>query len=423
MGERGEGAVQREGAVQPEGTAQPAWLRELARDPAVARLGIRWLDRGQRDEATNGIRGRYGDELPLGVLHTDATLNACRRLVADVEVVATGPQLGGEVEGTGDDAVWLLDPKRPDGLLLALSEEFPPLLWLEAGRTLADLRTTLAEFWPGSAPAPTRLTLRRRVRGFLCRRGDEVLPNPYSGEPDEADFHAFSRHFVFSPFVRAHGWGSSQLDDPWPSDLSEVSSLAMIRFGRQMLAQHAERVPSETYRTRYSRAYLGIQAHPGDLLLAEIRYQPARHQVAIELVNAELGLDLPLDVPVDAVGAVFGFPFVQAGQVEAALAERAEDPGRMAGLVGVLGALLEGDLLASLRLRQLAHHHSAVVRAAVGNVALGYNLEFLLHEMCLAHELGGVEADDRLAREVEGVLATGIANPFAPDEDDEDDDE
>jgi hypothetical protein len=64
-----------------------------------------------------------------------------------------------------------------------------------------------------------------------------------------------------------------------------------------------------------------------------------------------------------------------------------------------------------------------VVRAAVGNVALGYNLEFLLHEMCLAHELGGVEADDRLAREVEGVLATGIANPFAPDEDDEDDDE
>jgi hypothetical protein len=263
----------------------------------------------------------------------------------------------------------------------------------------------------------------RRVRGFLCRRGEEVLPNPYSGEPDEADFHAFSRHFVFSPFVRAHGWGSAQLDDPWPADLTEVSSLAMIRFGRQMLAQHPERVPSETYRTRYSGAYLGIQAHPGDLLLADIRYRPAGHTAAIELVNAELGLDLPLDVPVDAVGAILGFPFVQSFHVEETMRRESGDPGQLAGLIGLLGALLEGDLLAGLRLRELAHHRSPIVRAAVGNVALGYNLEFLLHEMSLAHELGEVESDGILAEEVERVLATGISNPFAPEDDDEDDDE
>jgi len=59
------------------------------------------------------------------------------------------------------------------------------------------------------------------------------------------------------------------------------------------------------------------------------------------------------------------------------------------------------------------------VRAAVGNVAIGYNLEFLLHELALVHELGAVQPDETLAAGVADVLDAGIPNPFTPDEDED----
>jgi len=192
---------------------------------------------------------------------------------------------------------------------------------------------------------------------------------------------------------------------------------------RQVGAQDPDRVPAETYRTRHTRSQVSFQAHQDELLVAEVRYRPSRHPAVIERMNAELGTDYPTDMPVDAVGILLGFAFLRADEVRRQL-EAADDPGAAAAYVRLLGTLTAGDLPAvTAAMRPLLRHPVRDVRAAVGNVAIAYNLEFLLHELSLLDALGEVPHDDDISRVAESLLDYGIPAPRWADSDDDSDEE
>src|SRR6266540_54428 len=98
----------------------PSWLAALLNAPEVIALGLRALDADQSAKQTDEVRSYYGDPLSGAVIHTQASLEASRAAFARGAVaVAVGPA----------DMCWMLDPgRREDGLLLALSEEYPPFL-------------------------------------------------------------------------------------------------------------------------------------------------------------------------------------------------------------------------------------------------------------------------------------------------------
>ncbi len=380
----------------------PAWLPPLVRDPAIAALGIHWLDAGASASIMNRLL-EHDDRGAPGTMHTPTTLAFAREQRRNTVVIAQGPTLRGRDRGEVV-VLWLLD-RQQDRLYMALSESYPAFLWIPAGRDLEGMGAALAPFIP--QPYPSRIELPARVRGFLGYRLRFGVPSPYTGELDPANAAELDRHFALNPFVEQGAWGSSRIDDPWPEQLPAQPLLQLRMTAREQVVtqQTPGRVWSISRRTRHSRSILTIELHHRDVFVAELRYQPALHAAVVAAVNAQFGSDYPIDLPLDALAALLGFRFDSATDLEAQLdgPDASDTPALAAGLLQVISALRHDELSVTTLYRRWLEHADPVVRSTLYNVFVAHNHESLLEEACVT------ERDPEMLAQIEGILDDGIA--------------
>lgn len=398
---------------RPATPAQLAWLDELAPwmavlrcDPELEALGLQWLGEAHSEQILRDLLAEH-QRGPIGTMHTDLTLRRSRELLATRRAVARGP-VSRTREGVEEPSLLFVDALRPqDGLWLALSESYPPFLWIRVEPRVRSVRRAVGEHAP--PPRPSRVDMPGRVRGFLGYRSRLVVPSPYTGGLEPASIIELDRHFSINPFVESAGWGSAYDDDPWPHEIPAQPGLTLKLAERQAVVAKQARghVWSMTRRTRHSRSYLTIEVHHRDIFVAEVRYRPSAHTGVVDAMNAHFGCAYPTDMPVDVVAALLGFQFDCADDFEAELIE-ADDPEQLAGLLHVLSALRHDDLGVLHIYRSLIDHPAAIVRSTLADIAVAYNYEVLLEEMSLR------EPDPELRAEVEAVLDEGI--PLAEDD-------
>lgn len=387
------------------------WMSALRRDREVVALGVEWLGQARAEYLGRTLQAGY-ERGPLGTMHTEATLARSRELLQTRRVVAHGP--GSRTrEGVRERSLLLVDTQRPqDGLWLALSESYPPFLWIRVAPRVTELRRALGEYFP--QPSRSRLDLTRQARGFLGYRAQLLVPSPYTGGMEPATIAELDRHFALNPFVESTSWGSAFEDDPWPDQIPEQPGLThkVAEHQRLVSEQAPGHVWSLSRRTRHSRSYLTLEVHHGDIFVAQVRYRPSPFTAVVEAMNAHFGCDYPTDMPVDAVAALLGFPFDGARDLEVEL-PTASDPEQIAGLLLVLSALRHADLGVLALYRRYVDHPAPVVRSTLGDIAVAHNLEVLLEEMSVR------EPDAQLRAEIEALLDEGIPMPPAePAQDD-----
>ena len=232
--------------------------------------------------------------------------------------------------------------------------------------------------------------------GYL---GDIEVPNVYSGQMGTADLHDLDRFFVFSPFLDPPCWGSAFSDDPWPERAPELLLRGVL--GRELRAQQEGGVCRFTRRTLFSGSQVAYELHDKRVMIADVRYRPAPHGDIVGAFNARFETTYPLDLPLDVVGALYGFAFVTAGEVAQRIAD-GPAPGQLAALLRA-SAAIENDGLAAIELlRRFLDHESVAVRGTIFNIALEYRFEALIDDLAAA------ETHAELAAAIENLQINGM---------------
>lgn len=368
-------------------------------DPAVQRVSLRWMSQADSEAMSARLQTVY-ERGPIGTMHTPATLKLSRVLLNRARPIAYGPASTTR-DGVEEPIVLFIDARRPHRMYLALSESYPPFLWVEFVRDTASFLEVLADFFP--KPRLTRLDMTRTARGFMGYRSRFGVPGPYSGRIEPAGIAEVDRHFRLNPFVENASWGSNYADDPWPDDIPEQPGyVAKVAAHQREMNQQAEgSVWSVTRRTRHSRSYLSIEIHHHDLFVAEVRYRPSRYTGVVARMNEHFGCDYPEDMPLDAIAALLGFQFDAAEDLITRL-DATSDTEEIIGLLTVLSTLLHSDLRMVRYYRRYMSHPDPLVRTTLCNIFAAYNFESLLEEMSLA------EPDPDIRNQLEQLLDNGI---------------
>jgi tetratricopeptide (TPR) repeat protein len=378
----------------------PTWLQMLRSDPVLTEAGVRWLDGAESEARSQGLRALYDEQGgPRGVAHTDATLRLSRKQARRARVVARGPA-SYRRDGTEEVSWFIVDEQEPTRLFIALTEDYPPFLWLDAGAAQQSVHDTVAEYFP--QPVRDRRSLRGKARGFMGYRGRFGVASP-TGDLVPADELGLDHHFALCPFLEPGSWGSAYADDPWPEHVPEQPNSAphFERRQRETNRQADGAVWSRTRRTRHSRSYLAYELHHEDVFVVDVRYAPSRQTAVVERMNAHFGCDYPRDMPVDVIAALLGFGFDSASDLQNEL-ETTADPQALAGLLSLLSALRHSDLSMFRVFRRYMDHPDAVVRTTLWNVFAAYNFESLLEEAVL------IEEDPVVLEQLHGLLDGGI---------------
>ncbi len=380
--------------------AYPRWLQILRDDPSLGSADVTWLDLAQSDGKTAALRTLYeGHEGPAGVMHTKATVKLSRKLVRGARVVARGPS-SARRDGTEETSWLVVDERDPRAIHVALTTDYPPFLWLDAGNSARSLSSALGEYFP--PPARDRRKLPLTARGVMGYRGRFGVSSP-TGEFVPADELSLDHHFALCMFLEPGSWGSAYADDPWPDQVPQQPNSAPLfeRRQRETNRQAQGAVWSRTRRTRHSRSYVSFELHHGDVFVADVRYAPSRQSVVVERLNHHLGCDYPTDMPVDTIGALMGFGFDSAGDLQNEL-EVTSDPQAVAGLLSLLSALRHSDLAMFSLFRRYMNHPDTLVRTTLWNIFAAYNFESLLEEALL------LEDEDEVLEQLQSLLDEGI---------------
>jgi hypothetical protein len=322
----------------------PEWLSRLAADPALAELGIVWLSEEQGRARAQGLVDLYADEGSAIIPLPAPMLAAARKMVTGKVVIATGPTMSMRVSDEVTESLLILDQSRPDEVLVALSRDYAPFLWITAGTTVASIRAALSGYFFGENPPRARL--HRIARYFV---GNERML--------DTDIHGIENHYIASPFTAELSWGSAALDDPWPARLT--SHATFINDVLRNSKQDDDGIYSTSFRLQHSRAILTIEDHVG-LFVIEIRYQPSNHREVIAGVNRRFDLAFPADMPVDGVAALLGLSLQSEATLRETLAdhELAEDHDLV---LHALAALKSGDLTVGQDFNPFLRPHTKVV--------------------------------------------------------------
>lgn len=376
--------------------AFPSWLQQLR----SADLGLQWLDDDESLRRTAAWADVWGASGPTGTLHTAATLELARTMLHGRRIVARGPSTRRR-EGTEEFSWLVIDVRKPESIFLALSEAYPPFLWMDAGTTEQSLAAALGEFFP--QPELSRVELSAVARGFMGYRLQFGVPSPYTGGIEPANALELDHHFTLNPFLDTASWGSAYTEDPWPAVIPKQPRFEAKFAERQRKVAEQARgaVWSVTRRTRHSRSYLSVELHHRDVFVLEVRYRPSRQIALVDRLNNHFGCDYPLDMPPDAIGALLGFRFDSAADLLAQV-DATSSPDEIAGLLSVISALRHTDLSMVRVYRRYMDHPDPVVRTTLCNVFAAYNFESLLEEMTV------VEPDAEIAAQLEGLLDEGI---------------
>lgn len=325
----------------------PEWLPRLAADPASAELGLVWLSEEQARERAQSIAGVYADDGSQVIRLPAPMLAAARKMLADKEVVAIGPKMPMRVSDEAVESLLIIDRSRPDEVLIALSRDYAPFLWIPAGTTAESIRAALAVYFPSEDPPRARL--HRIARYFI---GNERML--------DANIHDIENHYVASPFAAELSWGSASVEDPWPARIATDEQIRtftsdVLRSARQ----DDDSVYSTSFRLQHSRAILTIEDHAG-LFVIEIRYMPSPNRDVVVGVNRRFELALPSDMPVDAVAALLGLSLQNEAMLREALAdhELAADHDLV---LHALAAVKSGDLTVGRDFNPFLRPHTKVV--------------------------------------------------------------
>ena len=308
----------------------PEWLPRLAVDPAAAELGLVWLSEEQGLEQVQRIAKTYdGEGSPLVPL-PEQMLATARNMLEDKIVVAIGPKMPMRVSEDAIESLLIIDRSRPDELLIALSRDYPPFLWIPGGTTLSSIRAARSGYFPKEDPPRGRL--HRIARYFV---GNERML--------DTDIHGIENHYVASPFTAELSWGSASSDDPWPTRIvgaGPVGSFMQDVLGNSK--QDDDSVYTTSFRLQHSRGILTIEDHDG-LFVLEIRYLPSPHREVVVGVNRRFELAFPSDMPVDGVAALLGLSLQTEAALKDSLADHefAEDHDLV---LHALAALKSGDI-------------------------------------------------------------------------------
>lgn len=377
-------------------------LGALVADERLASLGVVFVDEAESDLRTGEIRGRFsGDIYPMGTLWVDAWWAASCELAARMVVIAVGPTSHRRGQADLDSAV-LVDPTDPSVVYLAVSQSVAPIVWI---KVTSDPRP----LWEAVQAALPRCrvpieALPKRYRAFMGYRSQLVVPNPYSGELVDPDFHDLDRFFLFSPYLDPFCWGTAAPDDPFPDRFvpQPALNIKQIDLSRDARSQREGGTFRFTRKSLFSRSHVGYELHSGNLFVWDIRYQPAPFAGVIGRLNSEFGLSYPLDLPVDVAGALLGFGSADSPVFEGMLDNQ---PGDVAPLIEIIGALRNYDLSVVEVIRRFLDHDDIWVRSTIANVALRYNWMFVLEEQAIT------EKDPTLREKLIDTIGRGIASP------------
>jgi hypothetical protein len=394
----------------------PEWLQTLADDPVADELGLVWLSREEGHARVQSMLDAYSDEgSPLVPLPRQLGAAAVTLMTGKV-VVATGPKMAMRVSEDAVPSLLLLDEARPDELLIALSADYPPFLWIPAGTTPASVRAAFAGYFPKQSPK--RAVLSRVVRYFI---GNERML--------DTDVHGIENHYLSSPFIAELSWGSACAEDPWPERFT--GNAHTVPFMTQVLRnaqQDSEAVYTTTYRLMHSRGTLSIEDHAG-MFVVEIRYVPAHSRDVVVALNRRFSFTYPSDMPLDAVAALLGLSLQTEESLKETLAdhELSEDHELV---LHALASLKYGDFSLANDIRPFLRTPTKVatapgsLRAAtippppnVRDAALVLFQELELDSTILKH--GATKSQHEVISEVDRILGneppSGWQGPHGPD--------
>lgn len=261
----------------------PEWLAKLMRTKGWN--GFDWLTpeqiRAAASQATEFT-------LPLFMALPDRARDRSRTLWESMVPVADGPEFTAR-GGQQSRSRLFVNRDDPDGLLLALAADHPPIFWVPAGRTRAGVEAlTAAYFFPG---IPPQAELPFQVRLFL------------SSESMIGGFVEVELYVERSPFTDFLPWGSRHPTDPYPDriPIAGVSGSETRRY----LAQDPAGLPRTSIRTRFSRSIIQL-IDWRDGYFADLYYRPVPPADWAAAWNAERETDFPLGTPVDVAGTLCG---------------------------------------------------------------------------------------------------------------------
>lgn len=382
------------------------WLETLRQGVIVD--GLRWLGQAESQQLTQEVRTSFASSCPLGMVLTHEMMEQAAQGASDVIVVAAGPGRSSRQGYLLRELLWLVDPKHPQQIFLALNAKTPSSLWVPLATKASAMREACAQVLVQGQP--DSLKLWRQARFFMGYVGHLEVPNPYSGQLEAAGPHEMSRFLTTSPFLEHLSWGSAYADDPWPDVLPQEPGLgvALAAQQRRALAQSEGFAWSETYRSIYSRSYFGLEVPFGGIYVAALSYMPAPHASIITTLNATFELDLPLDLPLDLAAQLLSHLPLSPSELLSRV-ESVEDEDELVGLLHAYGAATFQQTEALEVFRRYLDHPSLEVRQAIMRLAYSRNAYSLLCELAL------VEDDQEGAQLLEQILEEGIFfNPSDP---------
>lgn len=363
-----------------------------------AECGIRWLTGPEIARATREFDADTDDHLGLyDELHsytaTDLRGDAAKRIPGCMRMgvgapggrfVALARELGSVSEYPAE--FWY-DPAAPDGLFCSLNGDCPPHLWFPVGRTPESIVEATAAYFSGRPADPPETGGRYAARIRNRSPGREV--------PDDwvttrvllgltTDISRDENRFTFRPaFCR--NFDAIATGPEEDRNVPETVFHTLQSFSRVRIELHSW--------LRYA-AGAGETASP---MVAELTYPACGHGDLIGAYNAAKDTDVPLDVPVDVLAALFGYPIKGLPRFYRVM-NPDSPPADITYTMGLIVATEGHDPTLMAFLREYARHSNPQVRARVGRYA-----HMTGHDE-LVREILSVERNSAARKELVGIL-------------------
>ncbi len=194
----------------------------------------------------------------------------------DWEPVAAAPVVEGDRNNDALQPYLWLQRSKPDTLWLGFHERCPPWLFVDAGKTSKSVLAVLKHARPDDGRKRTR-----RLRCFIgFTRSMAELEN----------------RFVLSANL-----------DSFPLRLGTAATEKVPEPEEQLLIIESE------FQARFSASRLVLRGlsdvmPDARLVIGDIAYPPSKHGEAVARVNAQQGLSLPLDLPLDVAAVLSELP-------------------------------------------------------------------------------------------------------------------
>jgi hypothetical protein len=373
----------------------PDWLLNLRSTPE-AQSGIHWHtdeevrelhSRDREEDSHLDLYGRIATEHD-GSLEEEA--NELLARVVPVGVAVTGGRFSArnQIMRTQSNfpAEFWFDPSSPDSLLCSLNAKCPPHFWVPVGQTLESIGSGLAIYYRDvpQEPAEGPAAYARRLRSGSAGRD---VPTD---------------------------WTTTRMLLGVIGDMREIENAMIFRSGfcrsfESLATANSDQIaPATTFHTVNSFSRISLEYHSwlsysmggeetGSPVVAEVTYPLASHANLIRRYNQALDTDFPLEIPVDVVAALFGYPVKGLPRLHGAMTPD-DAPGNITFVMGFLAATEGDDAVLLARFQEFSTHPDPNVRARVGRYAC------VRQHPELAQQMASVEENASLKEYLQGLL-------------------